>query len=386
MGAHAVLSASSSHRWLVCPPSALLEAEMPDTVSTYAQEGTAAHTFAELLLRRRLGRVTPAAFEQELEALRKKEEFAPYYGPAFVEAVREYTELVMAAARDAADPRDVFLEERVSFAGWVPGGFGTADAIILAEPVIHVIDLKFGVGVPVSAEKNPQLLLYALGAWNMCSCAYELTEAIVTIAQPRLDESSQYRITVKELLDWAESYVRPRAELAARGAGEFAPSEETCRFCRVNAVCRARAEKNLKTARERFKDPPLLTPEETAEILGQATEIKRWADNVQEYALEQARRGVRYPGWKLVEGRSIRVWRDEAAAEDALLKAGLEDIYAPPKMKSLAALEKEIGKGPFAKAVGALVLKPPGKPALAPDEDPRPEFGSTQSAIEAFSD
>lgn len=386
--AHAVLSASGAHRWLNCPPSAQLEAKVPDTGSVYAAEGTLAHKLATLWVQSAEGLIAMADYAVQLEVAKKDElyqsEMATYvsqYGMYVLEALAE----AQSRSKDAL----LMLEQRVEFSKWVPRGFGTADCIIIADGLMEVIDFKYGKGVPVMADHNPQMMLYALGAyeWFGCGYIYDISTVRMTIHQPRIDNISSWEIPADELLAWAENELKPKAQLAWAGEGDATPGD-WCRFCKVKARCKARAEAMQNTANEfALKDPMLLDVEEVTELLSKVDVMQEWASDLKAYALEQARDyGVKFIGWKLVEGRSNRRYTDQATVEQVLRAAKYRkrDIYQEPKLLGITAMEKLLGKKQFCELLEepGLVIKPPGKPALVPDSDPRPELNSVEADFE----
>ena len=386
MADHATLSASGAKRWLECPPSALLEKDFPDETSVYASEGTFAHSLAELHLNRAACKtIKPAAFKKKLSALQQ----AQYYSGELEEYVDKYVVLVtehfnnyVASCGDAL----MLLEQKLDFSEWVPDGFGTGDVVIISDGMIEVIDLKYGKGVPVSAENNPQTRLYGLGAINAYDMLYDFDRVRMTIIQPRLDSISTEEMSVNELVSWAEEYVKPRADLAIAGGGEFEAGDH-CRFCKARAACRARAEKNLVLARYDFADAPLLSNTEIADVLERAEELQKWTKDIQEYALDQAvNQGVRFPGRKLVEGRSNRVYTSGSEVIFELTKAGYDaaTLYKPQELLGITAMEKKLGKKKFGELLSEVVVKPAGKPVLVPDSDKRPEINSIYSAIADF--
>lgn len=388
MAAHAVLSASASHRWLACPPSAQLERQFPNETSTYAEEGTFAHALAELRLSRYIANlIKPKAYKKMLAEMQKD----PLYSAGLAEYVEQYVSQVgerFGEAKKTCKDTLVLLEQKLDFSRWVPDGFGTGDVIIIGDDTLEVIDLKYGKGVLVSAEGNPQTRLYGLGAISSFEMLYDFSKVKMTIIQPRLDNTSTEEMTVDELLAWADEYLVPRAELAAAGEGEHTPGEH-CRFCRAKAVCRARAEENLKLAKYDFKKPALLDDGEIGEILAKAEELQKWAKDVQDHAFDQAlNHGKKWPGWKLVEGRSNRKYSDEDAVAKVLKTAGYsdEDIYKPKELVGITAMEKVTGKDIFNQLLSKLIIKPTGKPTLVPESDKRPEINTAASAAEDFSD
>ena len=369
---HALLSASSAHRWLNCPPSAQASAGVRDEASQAALQGTAAHALAEYKLLRALKR-------------RAKRPVSEFEDDEMDQLTSDYVGFVLehlTAARQACADPQVLIEQRLDFSHVVPGGFGTGDCVIIAEPVLHIIDLKYGQGVMVESEANPQLMLYALGALEAFGSLYDITEVAVTIFQPRRSNVSTWTISVAELVAWAEQVVKPRAALAASGDGEFAPGE-WCRFCKLAPTCRTRAEANLALAKNEFAPPAELDDGEIAAVLAQLPQLKAWATDVEAHALSLAvNQGKTWTGFKLVEGRSIRKYTNEQAVAQAAEAAGV-DVW-DRKLKTITALEKQLGKKRFSELFGDLVVKPAGKPALVPVSDKRPAL-EIQSAANEFS-
>jgi len=314
----------------------------------------------------------------------KKDDF---YSQEMEDYVGRYVELVIERineARAKTEDAAVIIEQRLDFSEWVPDGFGTGDVVVIADGVLEIIDLKYGKGVPVSAEGNPQLRLYALGAVHQFSILYDVEAVRMTIIQPRLDNISTDELTADELLTWADEVVKPKAEEADAGDGEFVPGDH-CRFCKARFKCRARADANLELAKLDFEKPPLLSNDEVAGVLKKAVELQKWAADVQSYALDQAENhGGKFPGWKLVEGRSNRKYTDEDAVFKKL-KAGYdEDRIAPRKLLGITKMEKEIGKKIFISQLSDLVIKPSGKPTLVEESDKRAELNSVASAEDDF--
>ncbi|WP_028560658.1 DUF2800 domain-containing protein [Paenibacillus pinihumi] len=380
--AHALLSASGADRWINCPPSARLTENIPDTRSEYANEGTAAHELSELILRRR---ITPCNSKERLrldKAVSQFQKSNSYYGFEMNDAVADYVEIVeerfMAAKARTADAI-VLLEERLDLTEWVPDAFGTGDVILIADGVLEIIDLKYGKGVPVSAIDNPQIRLYALGAWHAYGFLYDIQEIHMTIVQPRLDSVSTDIMSIDELLAWAETTVKPAATLAYAGEGEYL-SGSHCKWCKVKATCRARADANMEAISHEFQDPALMTLEEVGSILHIAEQLKAWAKDVEDYAFEQAKAGHSVQGWKLVEGRSNRAIIDKDIARKTFEAATIElDKYLKPReLLGIGELEKQIGKKELSGLIGDLIFKPPGKPVLVPEIDKRPELNSVE--------
>jgi len=378
MGDHALLSASSSHRWLNCTPSAVLEQSFEDSTSAAAAEGTAAHALSEHKLREFLKlktkKPTSKYDSQELE----------HYTDVYIEYACELIAEAYARSRDPI----ALTERRLDYSHYVPGGFGTGDLVIVADGLLDVVDLKYGKGVRVSAEENPQLKLYALGALALYDDLYDIKEVRMTICQPRLDNFSTFELTVDKLIEWAETELKPRAALAIKGTGDF-NSGEHCRFCRARATCRARAERNLELARLDFKLPALLTDDEIAEVLLQANELKAWAKDVWEYAEAGALAGQKkWPGFKLIESTSKRKYTDEAKVAEQVLATGdySEDEIYTKSLLGITAMTQLLGKKQFAKLLNDLIVKPPGKPTLVVESDKRKEWNSIDAAKADFED
>lgn len=380
--AHALLSPSSASRWLTCAPSPRLEAQFPDRAGEAAAEGSLAHRLAELQLMRALGRVSKKDYDK---AIKTEIKSSPLHNAPMDEYVADYVAGILelyAAAQNECPDAVIVLERQFDLTHWVPDGFGTSDVTIISEPVLAVHDLKYGKGVEVSAEDNAQMKLYALGAYHEFGLAYDIETITMTIHQPRLGNLSTWSISVNDLLAWAEAELRPKALQAYEGAGEFAPGK-ACRFCKAAAMCKAQADYQLAIARHDFKAAELLSDDEVVEVLGRLDGLTAWAKAVGDYALREAVQNKRqWPGYKVVEGRSVRAISDEARAIEALRKAGYDDahIYAAPKLNGIGAFEKLLGKKPFGELLGPFVTKPPGKPALVPESDKRPPFEAASVA------
>ena len=362
---HAILSASSSDRWLHCPPSARLCESYDDKGSDYAAEGTDAHALCEYKLRRALGMETTDPTENLTWYNTEMDDCAAGYAAYVLEQVES-------AKQNCADPT-VLIEQRVDFSRWVEGGFGTADCIIVADGILQIIDYKHGLGVLVSAEKNPQMMCYALGSLELFDGIYDIETVSMTIYQPRRDNVSTYELSKDELYHWAEETLKPAADLAFAGDGEF-KCGDYCRFCKARNDCRARADANLELARYEFKLPPLLTDEDIEDILSKVDELVSWASDIKEYALQQAISGKEWSGWKLVEGRSNRRYTNETAVAGAVTDAGFDPYER--KVLGVTAMQKLLGKSRFDELLSPYIEKPQGKPTLAPESDKRPAMST----------
>ena len=367
-GKHAILSASSSERWINCPPSARLCENYPDKGSDYAAEGTDAHTLCEFRLKQALG--LPA--KDPIEDL-------GWYNEEMEECAAAYTAYVMElveAAKQSGSTPTVLIEQRVDFSRWVESGFGTVDCAVIADRVLNIVDYKHGQGVEVSAVDNSQMKLYALGTLEIIDYLYDIEEIQMTIFQPRKGNVSVFRITREALLEWAEGELTQKAQLAFEGKGDFACGE-WCRFCKAKAECRERANANLALAQLEFQLPALLDDEEIAEILGKLDALVSWATDVKEYALQQAISGKAWTGWKLVEGRSNRRYTNENAVIAAVLQAGY-DPYEK-KVLGITAMQKALGKARFEELLSPYIEKPQGKPTLVPESDKRPAMNTAKN-------
>ncbi len=378
--AHASLSASGASRWLACPPSVRLSEQYEETTSVFAKEGTFMHELSELYLSYELKQMTKAQLNKKLKQMKRNE----FYNSEIEQAVQTYVDVVtekMNEARAICKDPLILIEEKVDFSPWVPAAFGTGDVILIYGDRLEVIDLKGGKGVKVSAVENPQMRLYALGALNNFGVLYDPQKILMTVVQPRLDNISTDEMQVEELLEWAENEVKPKAELAFKGEGDFLAGEH-CRFCKVKATCRARAEGNLKLACMDFQKPPLLTDDEVVEVLTSIDKLMSWAKDVQEYAFAMAmNENKQWPGMKLVEGRGSRKYSDENAVVEALTAAGYDsDVIYKKSLNTITTLEKELGKKALQDLLGSLITKAPGKVKLVPGEDKRPEIKASPEA------
>lgn len=387
---HAILSPSAAHRWLHCTPAPRVEAEFPETTSEYAEEGRLAHSVCELAAKKKFTVMNNRAYNSRLKKLKAD----PKWDDEMLSTAATYVEHLTEHAMRFEHAPYVALEVQVDITDYAPEAFGTCDCVMIGGNELIITDYKHGKGVPVSAQDNPQMLLYALGALKLYRPIYgDMIHRVSTyIDQPRLGSYDGASMTVEELLAWGES-IKPKAAAAFMGTGEFAPGE-WCRFCRAKAKCRARANQN--TALEDFKDCiPLgrsipmqaeydatgfkpsncLTDEEIGTLLVRAEGLVAWYNDLKEYALAACLNGKTIPGWKAVEGRSTRAWTDQDAALEALMAGGVEEAIIYDRVpKTLAQLEKVIGKQRFGELVGGMITKSPGKPALAAESDKRPAY------------
>lgn len=384
---HALLSPSSSHRWINCTPSARLEEGVPDKGSVYAEEGSCAHALCEFKLLHYLNVETGGKYEQALKAARDEFEQGreKYFTSEMKEAADLYKSVVWEKYRDAlkstADAQ-LFVEKRLDFTKYIPDSFGTADAIIIADGMMEVIDFKYGKGVEVSATENTQMMIYALGALDAYSWEYDIRCVRMTIIQPRKQNISEYELSVEELVKWQEEKLTPAARKADKGEGEQMPGE-WCRFCKVQAQCAKLAEQAM-SVHSKHKDKGLITAEQMPAILEVIPTIKKWCTAVEEYALAKAIEGTKYKGWKVVEGKSNRTIINQNLLIERLLEAGATDIYKPQELKGIGELEKMVGKKKFTAMSPNCVVKPKGKPTLAPSSDDREECDSYSSAQKDF--
>lgn len=364
MSSHALLSPSSSERWINCPPSAK-ENVGGDTGSSYAQQGTDAHTLCEYKVKKALG-----------YSVRDPTEDLTYFDEEMSECTDAYSEYVMeqvqAAKACCPDPL-VLVEQRLDFTRWVAESFGTADCVIVADGVMTVIDFKYGLGVLVEADNNSQMRMYALGALHLFESIYDIQTVRMTIFQPRRDNVSTAEISAEELLSWADEVLIPAAILAAKGEGDYKAGKH-CQFCRIKATCRKRAEYNLQLAQYDFAVPDTLVDDEISMILDRAETFIGWINDIKDYALEQAISGKQYPGFKVVEGRSNRRYTNDDAVAAVVLDAGYDPYER--KLMGVTAMTKLLGKKKFDTLLGTLIEKPKGKPTMVPVSDKRPAWNS----------
>ena len=373
MGTHALLSPSAAHRWMNCPPSACLEREFPSSSSEVAAEGTAAHALCEHKLRKLL-------------KLRSKRPQSDFEDDEMDRCSDDYVSFVQEQMGEIPSPM-VLVEQRLDLTRYVPEAFGTADCIIVGGDRLHIVDFKYGMGVLVEAEHNPQMMLYALGALELLDGIYDIQKISVSIFQPRRENVCTWSLPKEELLRWARDDLVEKARLAYAGEGEYCAGE-WCTFCRASVRCRARAEEKLRLAKEEFKYPPLITDEEIEDVLGEIPELIKWANAILAYATDAAvNHGKEWTGFKIVEGRSVRRYKDEDAVAREAESAGYTDIF-DRKLISLTQMEKLMGKKAFTDILGGLIEKPPGKPTLVPLSDKRPAIhtGNVRSEFKAITE
>lgn len=365
-GAHALLSPSSSERWIHCPPSARLCEDIADTGSPYAAEGTEAHALCEYLLKKALGdapedpRPTLEQYTQEMQDCAE----------GYVQYVLEQAEAIR---KQGAEPV-VYVEQKLDMSGYAPECHGTSDAVIVGGGLAVVCDFKYGMTkVPATSS---QLKLYALGVCDLLGCIYEIDRVKMVIFQPRIGSVDEHEMTSEALYTWARDILEPAAKLAWAGDGKT-NAGDWCKYCRIKHQCRTLAKRQMELARYEFRAAALLSDAETADVLSRVDELVSWANGVKEYALGQAISGKRYPGWKLVEGRSNRRYTDEAKAVDAAIAAGWDPWER--SVRSITTMEKLMGKKTFGDVLGAYVEKPRGKPTLVSESDKRPEWNDAKS-------
>ena len=366
---HALLSASGASRWMKCNPSARLEDMFPDCSSEYAEEGTLAHEISELKLTKYLKTMSLRTFNSKMKKLKSHKLYKPEmenYTDVYVDNIKE---LLMSFDK----PGTAEIEKKVDFSEYVPEGFGTCDFVTVDNETLYIRDLKYGRGVPVSAQDNPQLMLYSLGAYLEFSLFKDIENINMGIIQPRLDIVSIFEISADKLMKWAENEVKPNAEKAFKGEGDFKVGQ--CTFCRAKALCRARAEANMSLETEMKLKGNILSNEEMGEILNRARDIVKWVKDIENYCQQAILRGEYVPGWKVVEGRSVRAFSDTEKAMEVLKEKGVaEELMYERKVLTLTQLEGVVGKKDFNEYVGDFIIKPKGKPTLVPESDKRAPY------------
>lgn len=379
---HAILSPSSAKRFLACTPSARLNAKLIERFgeqsSPFAEEGTKAHSLSEHKLRHELGEHNDFWYKSIRAELGDIPKDMDMYTDRYVDEVLERFYAVRRKCPDA----QLLIEQRLNMERWVPGCFGTGDAIIVSDEVLIVQDLKYGKGVPVSAIDNPQARLYALGAVAEYGDLYGFQKVRTVIIQPRLESVTEEELTRDELLAWGES-IRPLAELAWRGEGEFHTGDH-CRFCSARAICAARAAEAMDIFKHGFDEPAVIPDSDIPGILKVLPTAEEWIKDIRAYALNQAKQGTSYYGWKLVHGRRPgRKWTSEEEVISVLARAGYDrEQYEETKLKSAAELEKTLGKTAFDALLGKMVTQGEGPLTLVPEDDKRPEFSPADTVLQ----
>lgn len=381
MTKHALLGASSAHRWLNCPPSARLTENIQEERSIYAEEGSLAHELAELKLRKQLIEpMSKAEYDSKLKQIKEH----ILYEKDMQTYTDMYVDYIQSIVHGFSFKPYIVAEKQVDYSRWVPEGFGTADCIIISGDTLYILDFKYGKGVPVSAVDNPQMMLYALGAYSEYSLLYDIKRVTMVIIQPRIDNISTHLIDIDSLMLWAKQ-IAIIAEQAYKGEGEFYAGEH-CKFCKAKANCRARAEKNIELAGFVNTKPALLDNSEIGELLEKGKDIASWVKDLEEYALKQCLAGNKIDGWKAVEGKSNRAFKDVDKAFDILKANDLDEtVLYEKKPISLSAIEKLLGKKRFKELLNDEVIKPPGKPTLVVESDKRDAISNQVSAESVFS-
>lgn len=379
MSAHALLSPSSAGRWMACTPSVRLEEKLPDATSAYADEGTLFHDLAANWLQYTLGWLSKADKAYKDMAITRH----ALYRDEMVQHANDYVRYCMDIYNSHAEAY-AMIEQRFDISHWVPESFGTSDFNTVNGRTLHVVDLKYGQGVPVTAVDNTQLKLYALGTLELTQWFTRIDKIKLHIFQPRLGNISTWMISVDELFYWAETELARKAALAFNGKGDFVAGEH-CRFCKAKTTCKALAAYNTDLAKYDFQLPELLSNREIAEVLTKADVFINWINSVKDHALKQALSGVKYPGYKVVAGRSSRIITNEKKAMETLLKAGYaKSEIVNEALKGIMELEKVLGRGDYHKLLQQFVIKPKGKPVLVPVTDNRAALNSTGAAVEDF--
>lgn len=380
---HAKLSASGAKKWLNCPLSIVMESQFPDTTSEYAAEGTTAHVLGEAKIRLAMKEITRVQYHRLIKKLEITEDMESY-----TDDYRDFVIERLNAAKAKTPDAILMLEQTLVYAKWVPGGFGTGDVVIIADGAMEIIDLKYGKGVLVSATENTQMQLYALGAIDEYEYIYDIDKVTMTIYQPRIDNIDSYTVDAATLMEWGDRVVRPLALKA------FSIESDCCAgkhcddgFCKARPVCVAYAEKKQELNKFNFAKPRTLSIDEIPEVLENAKQLAKWAKLVEDYALDQAlNHDVKYPGFKIVEGRSNRTYSlpENDIASVLFEKGYAEETVYKKELRKITDMEKQLSKKTFNEILGGYVIKPQGKPTLVPMEDKRPEISTADSAAEDF--
>lgn len=370
---HAILSPSSAKRWIHCTPSALLAEAAGSKTSVYAEEGTLAHEIAEYALTQYLNGSYDPIVDESLP-LREEHLKNPLFSIDMANYIRDYCNYVIGEnyeMQKADGSCKMFLERKVDITDYAPDSFGSVDVTLESSSVIHIIDLKYGAGVRVSANMNEQMMLYALGALKAAE-SQSITDIRMTIAQVRLDHYDTFGMSKDELLDWAEKVLKPAAKAAIQGKGKQVIGS-WCQFCPVKAQCRAQRDAILADFDEK-PEPLLLSDEEVTDFIGKIDTYKSWIESVNKYVYDKAIQGHKWNGYKLVAGRSSRVITDESRIRLELLNEFLEDEVLNIKLKGIGDLEKLLGKKVFSARFGDAIQSRPGAPKLVPESAKGEEY------------
>lgn len=380
--AHAKLSASGASRWATCPGSVQMEDGIPDKESIYAREGTLAHEMSELKLKHYLD---PKGFgKRKLNAAIKKLKENELYQAEMESYTDTYVDFIKEKALSFPSNPYIEIEKRVDFSRWVDGGFGTCDCVLIHGSTLSIIDLKYGKGVPVSAEQNEQLILYALGAYDAFNLIYNLDKIELNIVQPRINNFSTWEISLTELLLWGD-YFKVQAEKALGGNGELVPSAKACKFCKARDICTARAENNLSLESEIKLKPNEIPKDKLYEYISRGEDIAKWVADLKAYALDMCLKGEDIKGLKAVAGRTSRSWTNQDEAINKLIEGGIDEAIIYDKVPlTLAKLEKALGKQQFTALVGDMVVTSEGKPTLVFENDKRPAITNKVNATSIF--
>lgn len=383
--AHALLSASGASRWINCTPSPRLEEGFPNASSSFAEEGTLAHEFAEINLRYYAGIMSKREWIDQVEPLTK----SPFYSLEMEDFVQVHVDYVLEqfaeAKRKTADAI-LLIEQRVDITHLIEEGFGTCDVIIIADGVLEVIDLKYGLGVRVSAEDNSQLKLYGSGALEAYDLMYDIHTVKLTITQPRMDSISSWEISSDDLRQWGEEVVKPKAQIAYAGGGEQVTGE-WCKFCKAAPRCKAQADKALELAKLDFAEPMLLTDAQLIDVYAQSPQVTKWLSLVESHVYQLAIDGKKWEGYKLVDGQNRRGWADEEKATAILYENNFShEAVLTTKLKGIVDIEKLVGKKVFPTLLGDVVAFKKTSPSLVPESDKRPALGLDQAKVDFADD
>lgn len=382
MAEHAFLSPSGASRWMECPPSVHLEKQFPYSSNEAADEGTFAHHVSEHLIKNHFKLISKQVFEHEMKTIRKHR----FFSKELESYCYDFMNVVVDKYNSLEDPT-IIVEQKVDLSRYIKEGFGTIDCCIVANHELHIFDLKYGKGVFVDAHKNKQMMIYALGALDNIELLYHTSNVHVNIFQPRLNNFSSYQISVDDLTKWAITELVPKAELAYNGDGDYKAGDH-CKFCKAKANCRTLHDYNMSLANLAFKDIDTLTDKEIANVLSKSDLFKNWLNELEEMALKEAvENNKKWPGFKLVEGRSNRKYTNEKKIIDVLKENKYdENLYmTQPQLVGITTLEKNLGKNEMNELIGSYIHKPPGAPTLVSETDKRSDLDKNEQAKKIFS-